>query len=56
MSAKEQIDLLAKFIMEEVKGEPSKSEGAGECAIRIIKEYRETLKKLRQGTINDNAQ
>ena len=35
---KSQIDLLAEFIMAEVPGEPSKSEGAGECAIRIIRQ------------------
>ncbi len=32
----EQIDKLAKFIMAEVPGEPSESEGAVDCAIRIM--------------------
>ncbi len=32
-----QIDKLANFIMAEVEGEPSISEGAGDTAIRIIK-------------------
>jgi hypothetical protein len=34
-----QIARLARFIMEEVPGEPSQSEGAVECAIRIIREF-----------------
>lgn len=34
----DQIDELARFIIEHVPGEPSRSEGAVECAIRIIKE------------------
>ena len=33
----EQIDKLAKFIMAEVPGEPSQSEGAIDTAIRIIR-------------------
>ena len=37
MTSAEQIDRLAKFIMAEVEGEPSRSEGAVETAIRIIK-------------------
>lgn len=40
MSAEEQIDKLAKFIMAEVDGEPSGGEGAGECAIRIIRDLK----------------
>ena len=40
MSAKEQIDKLANFIMAEIEGEPSRSEGAGDCAIRIIESMR----------------
>jgi hypothetical protein len=35
-SAQQQIDKLAKFIMAEVPGEPSESESAVDCAIRII--------------------
>ena len=38
---KSQIDLLAEYIMAEIPGEPSRSEGAGETAIRIIKRYRD---------------
>ena len=33
---RQQIDRLANFIMAEVPGEPSESEGAVDCAIRII--------------------
>ena len=34
----EQIDIFANFIMNEIDGEPSRSEGAGDCAIRIIRQ------------------
>ena len=37
---KTQIDILADFIMANVDGEPSRSEGAGDCAIRIITELK----------------
>ena len=37
-SADSQIDILAKFIMAEVEGEPSQNESAVECAIRLIRE------------------
>lgn len=33
-----QIDRLAKFIMAEIPGEPSRDEGAVDCAIRIMRE------------------
>ena len=39
-TAKSQIDRLGKFIMDEVPGEPSRSEGAVDTAIRIIRELR----------------
>ncbi len=39
MIEKDQLSLLADFIMAEVPGEPSRSEGAGDCAIRLIKQY-----------------
>jgi len=35
--ARGQIDRLANFIMTEVPGEPSQSEGAGDTAIRVIR-------------------
>ncbi len=44
-SAEKQIERLANFIMGEVPGEPSQSEGPVDCAIRII----ETHKKFREG-------
>jgi len=37
-TAEEQVERLAKFIMDEVPGEPSRSEGAVDTAIRIIKQ------------------
>ena len=37
-----QNDILAEFILENIEGEPSRSEGAVECAIRLLGErYRE---------------
>lgn len=39
--ASRQIDKLANFIMSEVEGEPSQSEGAVDTAIRIIKSYQD---------------
>jgi len=43
-SPKSQIERLANFIMAEVPGEPSQSEGAIDTAIRIIRQF---LKKQR---------
>lgn len=40
MSAEQQIGLLADYILAEVDGEPSSSEGAGDCAVRLLKKYR----------------
>jgi len=42
----EQIDQLASFIMAEVGGEPLQSEGAVECAIRIIRELKREVERL----------
>ena len=39
-----QIEKLANFIMAEVDEEPSASEGAVDCAIRIIKSQQQELK------------
>jgi len=47
-SLKKQIDKLANFIMNEVEGEPSQSEGAVDCAIRIIKESRAWAKEMKR--------
>ena len=38
-----QIDLLANYIMADIPGEPSRDEGAGDCAIRLLKKYRASL-------------
>lgn len=43
-----QINRLAKFIMAEVDGEPSRSEGAVDCSIRVIRKlqgYKEKFEK-----------
>lgn len=37
-SPQQQIDRLAKFIMEEVPGEPSEDQGAVDTAIRLIRD------------------
>ena len=41
--AKTQMDLLADYIMAEIPGEPSQSEGAGDTAIRVITTLRAQL-------------
>lgn len=61
---KAQVNQLATFIMENIEGEPSQSEGAIDTAIRImakqkaqVKELREgvaTIKRLSFGFYNDN--
>ena len=38
-TAQEQIDRLARFIMEKVHGEPSQSQGAVDTAIRLLREH-----------------
>lgn len=38
---------LAEFIIREIPGEPSRSEGAVECAIRIIREQQKTIEIAR---------
>lgn len=43
MSAKQQIRVLADYIMAEIPGEPSRSEGAGDTAVRLLKQYRSEL-------------
>ena len=42
----EQIDKLASWIIRNVPGEPSQSEGAGDCAIRIISRLRARVAEL----------
>lgn len=46
MSAKQETKLLANYIMAEVSGEPSRSEGAGECAVRLMGKYRDALAEI----------
>ncbi len=51
-----QIDRLANFIMsEEVLGEPSHNEGAGDCAIRLIRELQLDLSQaeVEKGSLID---
>lgn len=43
MSAEQQIKILADYIMANVPGEPSRSEGAGDTAVRILRRYRAAL-------------
>ena len=49
MQDQSQIDKLAAFIMANVEGEPSQSEGAGDTAIRIIKQLQAKNAELIQG-------
>ena len=49
-----QIDKLAKFIMSEVEGEPSQSQGAVDAAIRIIRSY-QSQETLSQDWINKHS-
>lgn len=46
MNAEKQTAKLAHFIIDEVEGEPVKSEGVGDCAIRIIKTLQGDLKQV----------
>ena len=46
MSAKGQTRILAQYIIEEVPGEPSKDEGAGDTAVRLLKAYRKALNDI----------
>ena len=50
-----QIDKLANFIMSEVEGEPSQSEGAVDTAIRIIKSY-QSQETLSQEWVDEHAE
>lgn len=46
-TAQEQVDRLARFILREVEGEPSESQGAVDTAIRIIREHYPQLSPVR---------
>ena len=42
----DQIGLLANYIMSNIPGEPSQSEGAGSTAVRIMVMYRRALRGI----------
>lgn len=46
MSAEQQIEVLANYIMAEIPKEPSRSEGAGDTAVRVLKQYRLALTSI----------
>ena len=46
MSAKSEIKCVANYIMASIPGEPSRSEGAGECAVRLLAQYRDTFDSI----------
>ena len=46
MTLQEQVDKLAKFILEEVENEPSRNEGAIDTAIRIIRQQNEKSEQI----------
>ena len=46
MTASEQTEILANYIMAEIPGEPSQSEGAGETAVRVLRSYREAFRNI----------
>ena len=47
LSEKPQMALLADYITTHIPGEPSRNEGAGECAIRIIEELQDAYRRLK---------
>lgn len=51
-SLDEQIERLAVFIMEHMKGEPSESGGAVDCAIRLLRERSSWVPSERVETID----
>lgn len=46
MSAKEQTEILADYIMTNILGERSQDEGAGRTAVRLLKRYRDALDRI----------
>jgi len=46
MTAEQQTELLANYIMFQVPGEPSQDEGAGRCAARLLRKYRTALARI----------
>ena len=51
-----QISVIANYIMAEIPGEPSLSEGAGDTAVRLMKKYRAALQSAKSelGVPGDN--
>lgn len=49
-SAEQQIKRLARFIMEEIPGEPSQSEGAVDTAIRLLRQYLRAAQAAKKGS------
>lgn len=51
MSAKQQMKLIADYIMANVPGEPSgDTGGAGDCAVRLLDKYRTALGRIMHET------
>ena len=46
MSAKQQVNKLGDYIMENIPGEPNQSEGAVDVAIRLLEKYRIALEDI----------
>jgi hypothetical protein len=42
-----EVERLASFIMDEIPGEPSQSEGAIDCAIRLLRDQAATIQRVR---------
>lgn len=55
MIEKTQLELLADYIMSEIDGEPSRGDkGAGSCAVRLLKSYRDRIAELEQQADENN--
>ena len=46
MTEQNQIDKLADYIIADIPGEPSCSEGAGDTAIRLLQKYRGAFRDI----------
>lgn len=46
MSAKQQTKKLANYILQETPHLPEPHEGAGDTAVRLLKEYRDAMKRI----------
>jgi len=47
MSAERQTKVIADYIMAEIPGEPGQDEGAGDTAVRLLKQYRNAFAKIK---------